>query len=101
QLPRRVDADHRVEFDVRRSDTGLHVDRGRLLTVVHRLDAGELECLLTAEPERLGVLTLRVLQRQYAHPDQVRAADALIGLGDHRPGTEKSSALGRPVTRRA
>ncbi len=59
------------------------------------------EELLAGEPERVGALPVGELQRQHAHPDQVRAVDALEALGDHGPHAEQLRALGRPVARGA
>jgi hypothetical protein len=39
------------------------------------------------------------LERQDAHPDEVRSMDALEALGDDRPDAEQKRALGRPVAR--
>ena len=41
------------------------------------------------------------LERQHAHPDQVRAVDPLVALGDHRADAEQPGALRRPVAARA
>src|SRR5215212_10870856 len=46
------------------------------------LESVEVERLLAGQAERLRVLTVRELQRQHAHADQVRAVDALVALGD-------------------
>ena len=53
--------------------------------------------LVALEPEALprGVTLER--QRQHAHAHEVRAVDALEGLGDDRAHAEQVGALGRPV----
>src|SRR3954471_12840749 len=68
-----VDPHSRLELFVIR----LHLERPG--TVLERV---EVEGLLAAQPERLRVLAVRKLQRQYAHPDQVRAVDSLVALRD-------------------
>src|ERR671916_2055680 len=67
-------------------------------------DAGE-ACdvvrLVAGEAQRLRAIAFRVLQGQDAHPDQVRAVDALEALGDDRPYAEQERALRGPVARGA
>ena len=46
-------------------------------------------------------LAVRELQRQHAHADEVRAVDALVGLGDDGADAQQRGALGRPVARGA
>ncbi len=41
------------------------------------------------------------LERQDAHPDEVRAVDPLVALGEDGPDAEQRRALGGPVARRA
>src|SRR3954454_19786842 len=97
-LLRRVDPHARLELDV----AGAHVHRARELAGVERLgEAGDRELLLAGEPERLGALAVGELQRHDAHPDEVRAVDALEGLRDPRAHAEKVRAVPRPVARRA
>ena len=52
-------------------------------------------------PERRGALAGQELERQHAHPDEVRAVDPLVALGDDGPDAEQRRPLGRPVARRA
>src|SRR5688572_14077511 len=47
------------------------------------LELPEVEALLTAQGERLRRLSWWELQRQDAHPHEVGAMDAFVGLGDH------------------
>src|SRR5690606_1458500 len=49
----------------------------------------------------VGRLALGELERQDAHPDEVRAVDALEGLGDDGLDAEQRGALRGPVARRA
>ncbi len=48
--------------------------------------------------DRVAVLEL---ERQHAHPDEVRAVDPLEALGDHGAHAEQPRALGGPVAARA
>ena len=56
--------------------------------------------LLAGQLQRCRALTLHELQRQNAHPDQVRPVNALETLRDHRAHAQQLHALGRPVARR-
>src|SRR4051794_113809 len=77
-----IDPYSRLELD--RIALGLAVRLGGDLQLAGAiLQRGEVEGLLAAQPERLDRLALRELERQYAHPDQVGAVDALVALGDH------------------
>src|SRR4051794_33954479 len=64
-----VDADDRVELD---TGVGGDLDRARRGAVVQLLDTGEGEGLLAGQTEGLGGRTLRELERQNAHADEVR-----------------------------
>src|SRR5581483_3750357 len=57
------------------------------------------ERLLAGQAEGRRTLPGRELQRQDAHPDQVRAMDALEGLGDDRADAEEDRTLRGPVAR--
>src|SRR5918997_1095238 len=57
--------------------------------------------LRTLQSQTVGVLAARELQGEDAHPDQVRAVDALEALGDDGPYAEQERALRRPVARGA
>src|SRR3954462_5698894 len=97
-LARGVDPDDRVDLLLRAvGRRGIDVHRARDLAVVERGDAGDVERLLADQAERLGVLALRVLQREHAHPDQVRAVDALERLGDQGNRTPPTRPLGDTV----
>src|SRR5439155_16295120 len=76
----------------------LHVDDRPWRELVQAADR---ERLLAGEAEARGVLTRLVLQREDAHPYEVRAMDALEGLRDDRPHAEEQRTLRRPVTRAA
>ena len=52
-------------------------------------------------PSDVGVLAVRVLEREDAHHQQVRAVDPLVALRDHGADAEQLRALRRPVARRA
>ena len=58
------------------------------------------EDLVAGEPERRDRLAVRELERQHAHPDEVRPVDALEALDEHRPHAEQLRALRGPVARR-
>src|SRR5690606_40469386 len=77
-----------------------HLDVTRGLSLVELGDALDVVDLGAVQPQRLGRLALRELQRDDAHADQVRAVDALERLGDDRPHPEQPGALGSPVARR-
>ena len=94
----------RVQAHAGGEDDGLTVVRlrGHLhLARVAVLEALDRELLPPGETEALGALAVGVLERDDAHPDQVRAVDALVRLGDHGAHAEEVRALGRPVARRA
>ena len=61
--------------------------------------ADDVELLAAGQAERLGVLAGQELERQDAHADQVRAVDALVGLGEDGANAEQRRTLGRPVAR--
>ena len=65
------------------------------------LQAGDIEDLLTGQPQRLGGIAVLVLQRQDAHAHQVGTMDPLEALRQHGPNPEERGPLGRPVTRRS
>src|SRR4051812_30565850 len=62
-------------------------------------DAGDVEHLIAFEPERLARHAGGEVERQHAHPDEVRAVDALEALGDDRAHAEQARALRGPVAR--
>ena len=67
---------------------------------VERLaDAAYREGLLAAQTELASGVAGRELQRRDAHPDEVRAVDALEALGDDRAHAEQLRALRGPVAR--
>src|SRR5438270_13771578 len=79
-----------------------------LAIVAHRLDVDLLQRLdlsqavdrvafSSAQAQRLRALARCELEREEAHPDQVRAMDALEALRDHRTHTKEERALRRPV----
>ena len=82
-LARSVDPQYRVELH-RRALGFLrhHVHRSRCRAVIERGNAGDAEDLRAFEAERFGSCAGLVLQRQHAHPNQVRTMDALVRLGD-------------------
>ncbi len=51
-----------------------------------------------AAPKSLSGDTFLELKRKYAHPNQVRAVDALEALGEDDFHAEKAGALGGPIT---
>ena len=57
------------------------------------LQRREVEALLARQPERLGRLAVRELERQDAHADQVRAVDPLVRLGQHEAHAEQARPL--------
>ena len=57
------------------------------------LERRQVERLLARRPSDSTCLAVRELQRQHAHPDQVRAVDALVGLGDHEAHAEQRGPL--------
>ena len=64
------------------------------------LETTDGQALATGQPERGRRLARGELEREDAHPDEVRAMDALVALGQDHPDAEERRALGRPVTRR-
>src|SRR5439155_19673650 len=56
--------------------------------------------LATGKSKRGRALARLELERQDAHPDEVRAMDPLEALGEDRPDPEQHRALRRPVARR-
>src|SRR6478736_7254507 len=76
-LARGVDADARPEAH-RRAVVALGDDVG--LAGLAVLEAGDRESLAAGEAEGGGVLARRVLERDDAHADEVRAVDPLVAL---------------------
>src|SRR6266542_1764587 len=70
-----------------------------LLTRLDVVEAGDREPLLALQPQPLRALARRVLQREDAHADQVRAVDPLVAFRDHRSHAEQKRPLGGPVAR--
>src|SRR5690606_37328442 len=97
-LTRGVDAYDRVELH---AGVGGDLHRAGGGAVVQLGHAGDGEGLLAGQAEGVGRVALRELQRQDAHADEVRAVDALVGLGDDGLDAEQRGALGRPVAGRA
>src|SRR4029453_4875783 len=62
---------------------------------------GDVEPLGAVEAEALVALAHAEAERQYAHPDQVAAVDALEGDRDHGAHAEQVGALRGPVARRS
>ena len=62
-------------------------------------DALHRERLTTGETDRPDALAGQELERQDAHPDQVRTVDPLVALGDDGPDAEESRAFRRPIPR--
>src|SRR6266700_88361 len=96
-LTRRVDPHDRRELLAVRG----HRHLARRLAPVHGLDSGDVEDLVPGEPEGARVLARLELQRQHAHPDQVRPVYPLERLDQDRADAEQRGALGGPVARRA
>src|SRR5262249_11073239 len=59
----------------------------------------DVESLGTVQPERLRARAFFELQRQHAHPDQVRAVNALEALRDDGAHAQQFSPLRRPIAR--
>ena len=74
-----IDPDSSLE----RSIIGRDGDGAWRRALVQCLNAGYRERLFPSEPERLRILTIEVLQGQYAHTDEIRAVDAFVGLGEN------------------
>src|ERR687894_112430 len=64
-------------------------------------EAGDVVRLVAGEAQGVRALAVGVLEGKDAHPDQVRAVDALEALGDDRPNAEQERALRGPVARGA
>src|ERR1035437_49651 len=75
-------------------------DRELLLRREVLRDALDSESLLARQPEALCVLPGLVLEREDAHPREVRAVDALEALRNHRPDAEEHRAFRGPIARR-
>ena len=60
-------------------------------------DVGDVERLVAGEPEWPDALAVGELQGHDAHPDEVRAVDALVALRDRRAHPEQARALRGPV----
>src|SRR5581483_771733 len=73
--------------------------RHRHLARLPILDALDGERLAPGQPQRGRGLALAELEGQDPHPDQVRAVDPLVGLGQHSPYAEEQRPLRRPVAR--
>src|ERR1700757_4038098 len=97
RLARRVDPDHGPELLAVGADGYL----ARSISCVHRLDASDVEHLVTGEPERCRALPRPELQRQHTHPDQVGPVDPLERLHEHRPDAKQRGPLRGPVARRS
>ena len=97
-LTRGVDAHDGVEGD-RRAVGPLRPDRdgARGGALVERRQARDGEDLGAVQAQGVGALTLRELEGDHPHTDEVGAMDALEGLGDHGLDTQQGRALGRPV----
>ena len=54
-----------------------------------------------SSPSESRLFARQKLQRQHAHPDQIRAVNALEALGDHAFTPSSKHAFRRPVARRA
>src|SRR5262249_9481470 len=66
-----------------------------------RLEPDDVVDLLAGEAEGRRALAGAELERQDAHPDEVRAVDPLVALGEDGADAEEPGPLRRPVTRRA
>ena len=73
-------------------------DGARSDALVERRQARDGEGLGAVQPQGLGTLTRRELERHHAHADQVGAVDALEGFGDDGLDAQQGRALGGPVS---
>src|SRR3954465_13578480 len=64
-------------------------------------DTHDVDDLVTLESARLARHACRELERQDAHPDEVRAVDALEAPGDDRAHAKEPRALRRPIARQS
>ena len=93
-----IDAHDGVEGDHRAVGLlGPDGDGTRSAALVERCQARDGEDLGTVQSQGVGALTLRELEGDHTHADEVGAMDALEGLGDHGLDTQQGRALGRPV----
>src|SRR5215211_4692932 len=83
-FPWSIDTDDRVKGLLGRG----HRHRPRGGARVQLFNAGDHKRLFARQAQGFGVLPFRELERQHAHPDQVRAVNPLIRFRDHRLGTE-------------
>ena len=100
-----LDVDRPVEPGDRRETSLGAVIRGRghghgLLRGRSVLEAADGQPLAPGQAERRGRVAGRELERQDAHPDEVRAVDPFVALGQDHPHAEQRRSLGRPVARR-
>ena len=97
-LARSIDAHDGVEGDHRAVGLlGPDGDGARGGALVERRQARDGEDLGAVQAQGVGALTLRELEGDHTHADEVGAMDALEGLGDHGLDTQQGRALGRPV----
>ena len=93
-----IDAHDGVEGDHRAVGLlGPDGDGVRGGALVERCQARDGEDLGAVQAQGVGALTLRELEGDHTHADEVGAMDALEGLGDHGLDTQQGRALGRPV----
>ena len=93
-----IDAHDGVEGDHRAVGLlGPDGDGARSAALVERCQARDGEDLGAVQAQGVGALTLRELEGDHTHADEVGAMDALEGLGDHGLDTQQGRALGRPV----
>src|SRR5262249_46332753 len=85
-LPRRVDAPDGAEGLLAAVAARAHAEHLARAQVGEALQIVE---LAAGQAERARVRAVGELERQDAHPDQVRAVDALEALGDHRAHAEE------------
>ena len=91
-----IDANQRFERD--RITVSRCCRDGNGLGVCIRLTC-DVVAFFAGQTERLGILTIKKLQWQYAHTDQVGTVNTLKAFHDDGFDTEQQCALGGPVAR--
>src|SRR6266404_8429976 len=62
----------------------------------HILDARDLEYFFPSQLEHFRIFAGKELQRQDAHPYEVRPVNPFVALRDHRAHAQQPRSLGRP-----